>query len=81
MNTHSATSTTVRPQPRQTSSKVVEQTATQGVSGRSADIGTVQKKDSGPLRAAWDIVLSEALDLYHVITQCAALDRAGMHPD
>jgi len=34
MNTQSATSATVRPQPRQTSSKVVEQTATQGVSGR-----------------------------------------------
>jgi hypothetical protein len=34
MNTQSATSATVRPQPRQTSSKVVEHTATQGVSGR-----------------------------------------------
>jgi hypothetical protein len=45
MNTQLATSATVRPQPRQTSSKVVEQTATQGVSGRiggsflSEDIG------------------------------------------
>jgi hypothetical protein len=35
MKTHCATSSTVRPQPRQTSSNVVEQTATQGVSGRS----------------------------------------------
>lgn len=35
INTHSATSATVRPHPRQTSSKVVEQTATHGVSGRS----------------------------------------------
>jgi hypothetical protein len=34
MNTQLATSVTVRPQPRHTSSKVVEQTATQGVSGR-----------------------------------------------
>jgi hypothetical protein len=34
MNTQSATSATVRPQPRQTSSKVVEHTATHGVSGR-----------------------------------------------
>jgi hypothetical protein len=36
MNTQFATSATVRPQPRQTSSKVVEHTATQGVSGRFA---------------------------------------------
>jgi hypothetical protein len=36
MKTQFATSATVRPQPRQTSSKVVEQTATQGVSGRGA---------------------------------------------
>lgn len=35
INTQSATSVTVRPQPRQISSKVVEHTATQGVSGRS----------------------------------------------
>ncbi len=34
MNTQCATSLTVRPQPRHTSSNVVEQTATQGVSGR-----------------------------------------------
>jgi hypothetical protein len=34
MNTQFATSETVRPQPRHTSSKVVVQTATQGVSGR-----------------------------------------------
>jgi glutathione S-transferase len=34
METHCDTSATVRPQPRHTSSKVVEQTATQGVSGR-----------------------------------------------
>src|SRR3569832_3033278 len=36
MNTHCASSTTVRPHPRQTSSIVVEQTATHGVSGREA---------------------------------------------
>lgn len=34
MNTQLATSTTLRPQPRHISSKVVEQTATHGVSGR-----------------------------------------------
>ena len=38
MNTQSATSATVRPHPRQTSSKVVEQIATQGVSGRSGEV-------------------------------------------
>jgi hypothetical protein len=37
MNTQFATSATVRPQPRHTSSKVVEQTATQGVSGREPE--------------------------------------------
>src|SRR4051812_28202309 len=35
IDTQCATSTTVRPQPRHTSSNVVEHTATQGVSGRS----------------------------------------------
>jgi hypothetical protein len=38
MNTHWATSATVRPQPRQTSSNVVEQTATHGVSGRGLEV-------------------------------------------
>src|SRR5438067_2013217 len=36
IETQCATSTTVRPQPRQTSSKVVEHTATHGVSARCA---------------------------------------------
>jgi hypothetical protein len=38
IKTQSATSATVRPHPLQISSKVVEQTATQGVSGRSEGV-------------------------------------------
>ena len=46
MNTQSATSATVRPQPRQTSSNVVEQTATQGVSGR-VGLAFMSRKNCG----------------------------------
>src|SRR5687767_7044330 len=40
IDTQCATSTTERPQPRQISSNVVEQTATQGVSGRSGSFSS-----------------------------------------
>ena len=45
MTTHCATSATVRPQPRHIASKVVEQTATHGVSGR-LNLGGIRKESS-----------------------------------
>src|SRR3954463_9951722 len=57
--TQCATSTTVRPQPRHTSSTVVEQTATQGVSGRT---------DSGAAlasRADIELVPAFVAELFH----------------
>ena len=48
MNTQFETSITVRPQPRQMSSNKVEQTATQGESGKDASRPGVRVASSSP---------------------------------